>query len=177
MFCRGFTCNDLKCKNKGAYGGAYCVKHLSQNITIKYYRQPALSFPFAGEIMRRVPKILNSTKELKKCLNNFITVSKKPGTSLYERRLICFAIFETLKRNIELCYDHERINKWSLKLADACIGHKKYFADYIEDFKMKCIKGYYENVKHQAKKKLVMFYFQHCEGLYYDVVEHIMTFY
>jgi hypothetical protein len=176
MECKGFTCRGAACKNKGVYGGSYCIHHLAQNVPIKYYIQPDKSFPYSGEIARRVYQA-SDYRSLKYGINKLVWLSKQPNSTTYERRIYLFAIFELIKKNISLCYENERTSKWSLKLADSCLSQNPLFAAYLEDFKMKCIKSYYEHVKHQAKKKLVTFYMNHCEGLCFDVVEHMMKFY
>jgi hypothetical protein len=102
---------------------------------------------------------------------------KQPDKTLYERRTLMFVIFETYKKNKEIIYGHEQISGWALKLADCFLGRNTQFTVYLEDFKKTCIKSYYEELKHKARKKLVMFYMIHAEGLCYDVVEHMMTFY
>jgi hypothetical protein len=176
MTCIGFTCRSVRCKNKGAYNGLYCTRHLSQDIPIKYYTKVDESFPYPGEIMWRV-HVLSDVRSFKYNLNKLIWLLKQPDKTLYERRTLMFVIFETYKKNKDIIYGHEKMSDWGLRLADGCLSRNTRFTEYLEDFKKTCIKSYYEELKHKARKKLVMFYMIHCEGLCYDVVEHMMTFY
>jgi hypothetical protein len=175
MTCIGFTCRSGRCKNKGAYNKLYCTRHLDQDVQIPYYQKFDESFPYPGEIMWRVPKV-SDVRGFKYAVNKLIWLLKQPDKTLYERRILLFVIFETYKKNKELIYGHEKFSGWALKLADGCLVSPR-FEEYRHDFKKTCIKSYYEELKHKARKKLVMFYMIHAEGLCYDVVEHMMTFY
>jgi hypothetical protein len=95
--------------------------------------------------------------------------------NLYQRRFFVFSVAEFIKLNIDVCYN-TRLNVFINAVADK-IGEIGHLQLYQEDFKRKCVAGYLDNLKHQARKKLIMFYMIHCEGLCYDVVELIMTFY
>ena len=93
----------------------------------------------------------------------------------YHKRVYIFTAAEFIKHNVEIFYD-SRLTIF-IKVLSEKIAEVDTFNAYNEDFKKKCLAGYLDNLKHLAKKKLIMFYMIHTEGLCYDVVEHIMTFY
>ena len=142
---------------------------------MEYYTRPDDSFPLPEEIIRQVKKVPD-IKAFRYELKKFLWFLKRHDKTVYERRIYLFAVFELIKKNIDILYHNEHMNQWYLSAADHYI-RDPHFAEYLEHFKMKCVKSYYENKKHQARKKLITFYMNHCEGLCFDVVEYTMKFY
>ncbi len=143
---------------------------------MEYYTRPDDSFPLPAEIIKKVKKV-SDIKAFRYELKRLVWLIKRPEKTVYERRIYLFVIFELIKKNTDILYDNEHISQWCLKLADEYLTRSPHFTEYLEDFKMKCVKSYYENKKHQARKKLITFYMNHCEGLCFDVVEYTMKFY
>ena len=169
--CYGTTCKGKPCKNKLTLD-SYCHLHMKQEIPL--YTPLGENWPAPELIKMCIFKFPNfSFVEL--YLNQMLEMYDQSRRTDYEKRVYFLCASELIKLNVEICYDSPLT--LFIKVLSENIEQYNFLKPYSEDFKKKCLVGYLDNLKHQAKKKLIMFYMIHCEGLYYDVVEHIMTFY
>ncbi len=142
---------------------------------MEYYTRVDHSFPSTEEVMIQVHRVHNfenfkyELKKLKWLYNQQKTVHKC--------RIFAFATLEFINMNIDLCYNNKSTEEYALKIADGSLKRNPHLYPYFHNFKMKCVKSFYENETQQARKKLITFYMNHCERLCFDVVEHIMKFY
>ena len=169
--CCATTCKGKPCKNKVKIY-SYCHLHIKQDIPL--YTSVGEEWPTSEVLKKNIYRVGNVD------LAQFYFASMLERyhsgiDNIYYRRVFVFSVIEFIKLNIGVCYN-SKLNIFINTVADKLteIGQLQL---YQEDFKRKCVAGYLDNLKHQAKKKLVMFYMIHTEGLCYDVVEHIMTFY
>jgi len=142
---------------------------------MEYYTRLDDSFPFPEEVMIRAHRVDNIAVfkyELKKL--NWLYKKQK---TVYDRRIFAFATLEFINMNIDLCYNDKSTEEYALKIADGSLERNPHLYPYFHNFKMRCVKTFYENAKQQARKNLTTFYMNHCEGLCFDVVENIMKFY
>jgi hypothetical protein len=176
--CIGLTTKDQRCKNAAQVGKVCCNIHKNQT-PIPLYNRPDQNWPTPGRI-NKVVYMYYSVETVIKVMHNFnidmhinsINLFHTPTQIDIAQKLFMMLITETLKRNKHICYGVHYLNDIITIHYDILMQFPQ-LADYAEDFRKQCLKSY----RDKARKKLIMFYFQHCEGLCYDVVEHIMTFY
>jgi hypothetical protein len=121
----------------------------------------------------RIPlKNINIVSNL---LRRYVQIAHISAFTLYHQRLCVLCSAELIKTNVGICYGTHLDSV--VEVISKKLETIPELTRYNEDFKKKCLMGYLDNLKHQARKKLIMFYMIHCEGLCYDVVEHLMTFY
>jgi hypothetical protein len=169
-FCKGINARNNECRNKVKNGETYCDCHKDQHI--EFYRKVDENYPTTKQIKFFLKKA-NTIKEIKSCLKVFLGFRRIEPQQLFWRYLAIFCSMECLKLNVGLYYSTPHFCNIITNLSNNPLPQLK---EYYEDFKEKCLAGYAESKKN-AKKKLIMFYMIHTEGLCYDVVEHIMTFY
>ena len=127
------------------------------------------------DILKKNRKIYKNVKIIDMILSVYIQRVQATGLNLYKQRICILCSAELIKANREICYGTHLDSV--VKVISEKLEPVSQLSLYNEEFKRSCLKGYLENLKHQAKKKLIMFYMIHCEGLCYDVVEYIMKFY
>ena len=169
-FCKGINAKNKDCRNKVKNGETYCDCHKDQHI--EFYRKVDENYPTTKQIIFFLKKV-NTVHDLKLCLKVFLGFRRIEPQEKFWKYLAIFCCMECLKLNVSLFYGTTRFN---LVITSICNKSIPELKDYFEDFKEKCLTGYLDS-KNKAKKKLIMFYMIHCEGLCYDVVEYIMTFY
>jgi len=176
--CKGFNSRLCPCKNKVRFGnGEYCNFHKNQK-PIEFY--PVVdNWPSTMAINARdylfsditdvciQMKYFQESKD-ERIQNNIHSKLIRD----YENRICAISMIELIKTNRYICYNNEGMQGVVRSLCVKFHGWS-VFEPYIEDFKRKCLKSH----RDQARKKLIWFYFQRNEDLYYDICEKIMEFY
>lgn len=143
---------------------------------LKFYHQAHNEYPTTNEIIKRVKKVSNS-REAVGYLNTLLRgIKNNPNSTKRDRILSLFCGTEFIILNIDICYGSPVFEK-TINSYLFTIGSQPLLNNYLENFKKICVKGYLENLKYQAKKKLITFYMNNVYGLCFDIVEHIMSFY
>ena len=125
------------------------------------------------DILKKNRKIYKNVKVIDMILRIYIQRVQATGLNLYKQRICILCSAELIKANRDICYGTHLDSV--VKVISEKLEVIPELSLYNEEFKKSCLKGYLE--KHLAKKKLIMFYMIHTEGLCYDVVEYIMSFY
>jgi len=152
-----------------------CNIHKDQT-PVPYYNRPDENWPTVETVNNNV-HMYNSMDVIMSVLYNYsidMQLSSFTIPSLVDRAYKRCLILSTehIKRNNSFCYGMGYLENTIKAYYKILIGYPQ-LARYAENFRKLCLKSY----RDQAKKNMVTFYFKHVEGLYPDVVEHIMSFY
>ena len=161
--CRGFSGTGMRCKLK-VKDDIFCHNHMYQR-PMPFYARTNESWPYQQEIMYGVKKYRDPEQLLRELYDHLFN-----SKFLSRRRRVTAFLFaiETIRLNVEICYNHPVCQYLSgLMVANfECI---KALHPYLIEFKKKCIRSYRE----QAQNKINCFYFKHVEGLCPDIIEKI----
>ena len=170
--CKGINGKGLRCKNK-SFRCPYCRYHENQAV-IEFY-PGGEGWPTANEILRcigvfkYINNIMDHVRYYYTLCQNDITHLTEKDAIIFQKRICFMKCAEMIKKNRVICYGNERMEKL-LEVLVIKFSEIPELADYLEDFKRKCIKSH----RDQAQKRLIWFYFQRTQDLYYDVCEKIM---
>jgi hypothetical protein len=175
--CIAITTRGNKCKNGIQIGNKCCNVHKDQT-PIPFYNRPDQNWPSA-EVVNTNTFRYYTMEVVMTVLYNYNIDMHISSLHLFnspvemdraKKRCLILSV-EHIKRNRHLLYGLEYLN--DLIVCQYNLLNCGHLAEYAENFRRLCLKSY----RDESRKKLITFYFKHVEGLYVDVVEHIMSFY
>ena len=175
--CIAITTRSTRCKNVVQNGIKCCNLHKDQT-PIPFYNRPDENWP-SDEIVNSNTYRYHSVEVVMAVLYNYSIDMHISTLNFFSspleieratKRCLILSV-EHIKRNRHLIYGAEYLN--DLIVSHHNLLNSEQLEEYAENYRRLCLKSY----RDKARKKLISFYFKHVEGLYSDVVEHIMTFY